>query len=72
MFFFLNCEINHKTPVYLANKKEYFMEMDHMCKVFYALVHTNKSSQFTMQQNKQGLGFCAQQKGNLETQLKLS
>lgn len=48
------------------------MEMDHMCKVFYALVHTNKSSQFTMQQNKQGLGFCAQQKGNLETQLKLS
>lgn len=36
------------------------MEIDHMCKVF------------TMQQNKQGLGFCAQQKGNLETQLKLS
>lgn len=34
MFFFLNCEINHKMPVYLANKNEYFMEMDHMCKVF--------------------------------------
>lgn len=37
MFFSLNCEINHKIPeigVYLANKKEYFMEMDHMCKVF--------------------------------------
>lgn len=48
------------------------MEIDHnYVQSIYALVHTNKSSQFTMQQNKQGLGFSAQQKGNLETQLKL-